>query len=285
MRAAIDIGSNSIRLLILTDDGRLFEQSVLETRLGDGFADGRLHAAAIARTLDALSQFCARLHELAAEEVILFATSAVRDAENREELLTAARSELGQSIRVLSGEEEADYAFRGAVGGFDFAPEECLLIDIGGGSTEVAVCPNGHPHGVSVPMGAVRYKVTAAQPAAVRALLTDKLSALPAPDTCHVIGVGGTITTAAAILYAVTDYSRAAVHGRTIDRPQLAALTARLAALTEAERKSVIGLPPARSDIILYGLDILAVLFDLFQIEKLHVSDHGILDGILREKA
>lgn len=281
MRAAVDIGSNSIRLLAIDDDGRLLRQEVVETRLGEGFAAGCLTEAAITRTLAVLARFQRELAD--AQEVIYLATSAVRDAANRDDFLAAASHRLGQPVRLLSGEEEARLTFAGASQGFPFAKDDCCLLDIGGGSTEVAFYEGHQLRTVSVPLGAVRYQVTGRRHDEAYAFLRDELPPLPT-HAHYFIGVGGTITAAAAIRQQLTVYRREAVHGFPLNKAALRETYDMLSALPLSDRKQVPGLPPPRADIILFGLDILLILCDLYQIEQLYVSDRGLLDGALAQK-
>jgi exopolyphosphatase/guanosine-5'-triphosphate,3'-diphosphate pyrophosphatase len=186
-------------------------------------------------------------------------------------------------LRVLSGEEEAWYSFTGAVGGFDFPKENCLLIDIGGGSTEIAGFENGKLNGFSMPFGAVRWKVMAYRHFDVKRAMSTQITLRNFDQIDHFIGVGGTITTAGAVLNSVTEYTRESIHGYALDYQTLQALKGRLSAMTLEERKQVTGMPEARADIILYGLEILEILFEILNMPQLYISDWGILDGILAD--
>lgn len=284
MKAAIDIGSNSLRLLQIGDNHKLIRQKVAETRLGEGFREGEITSAAIGRTLEVLDLWNQELVGKNITDVRVFATSAVRDAANREEFCKVIENRIGRPLRILSGEEEAWYSFHGAIGGFDFSPESALLIDIGGGSTEIAAYEAGTLKGISMPFGAVRWKVMAYRRAEVKRGMKTKLDCCHFDGPKHFITVGGTATTAAAIVNHVADYERDAIHGRTIDLDTLTMLRDRLASIPPEERKDVVGLPAARADIILFGLEILDILFELLDIPYILVSDWGILDGILMEE-
>lgn len=284
MKAAIDIGSNSLRLLQVGDDHQLIRQKVAETRLGEGFREGEISSAAIGRTLEVLDLWNQELVGKNITDVRVFATSAVRDASNREEFCQIVENRIRRPLRVLSGEEEAWYSFHGATGGFDFSAESALLIDIGGGSTEVAAYENGRLKGISMPFGAVRWKVMAYRRAEVKRAMNASLARCHFDNPKHFIAVGGTATTAAAIVNHVADYKRSAIHGQTIDCSTLTELQEHLAAIPPEERKNVVGLPAARADIILFGLEILDILFELLDIPLILVSDWGILDGILMDE-
>lgn len=284
MKAAIDIGSNSLRLLQVGDDHKLIRQKVEETRLGEGFREGAITSAAIGRTLEVLDLWNQELIGKNIKDVRVFATSAVRDASNRDEFVQIVENRIGRPLRVLSGEEEAWYSFHGAVGGFDFPEKSAFLIDIGGGSTEVAAYENGELKGISMPFGAVRWKVMAYRRAEVKRIMKAKLARCHFDTVEHFIAVGGTATTAVAVLNHVAYYQRSAVHGKTIDRETLQRLRDHLTSMPLEERKKVEGLPEARADIILFGLEILDILFELLEMPFVTVSDWGILDGILMDK-
>ena len=279
-RAAIDIGSNTLRLLV-TDDGAVVRQDLAETRLGDGFRDGKLTAAAMERTLAALGRWLTELKAEGIDAPTIFATSAVRDAANKGDFIAALKGQTGCSLQVFSGEEEAYYAFTGAVGGFDFPQEECLLIDIGGGSTELAAYQGGKLAGFSVPVGAVRWQMLGLRREEVKARFAAELTLHPFDGPRRFIAVGGTATTAAAILNEVAVYSREAIHGKTLTYAAVTDLERRLAAMTVEERRAVVGMTPKRAEIITYGLTILAILFEVLSIDTLYVSDYGILDGVI----
>ncbi len=286
MKAAMDIGSNSLRLLVCekTSSGmKLIRQSVEETRLGEGFREGILTEASMARTLAAIVSWQEELRELGVDDLTIFATSAVRDAANREEFRSLLKEKTGVDLRILSGEEEAWYSFSGAVGGFDFDKQQCLLIDIGGGSTELAAFQRGKLKGISIPVGAVRWKVMNLRREEVKARFASTLTLNHFDDVRHFIAVGGTVTTAGAVLGEIAEYSREAIHGRSLDYTTLTRLKRRLAAMTTEERKKVVGMPEKRADIILYGLEILEILFEIFNIPLVWISDYGILDGVLSE--
>ncbi|MDO4541962.1 MAG: hypothetical protein Q4C00_03910 [Bacillota bacterium] len=275
MRSAIDVGSNSLRLLVVDESGKLFRQEVAETRLGEGFRQGSITSGAMDRTIEVIEEWQRQLLEQDCHELAIFATSAVRDAANRDEFCRLVKNRTGLELDILSGDEEAWYSFSGAVGSFNAPKDECLLIDIGGGSTEMALYQNGEILCFSVPLGAVRWKVMA------KKLLSKKVSTLDTANISNFIAVGGTATTAAAICTKTAAYSRKAIHGIKLSRKQIASLENELEAMPLTERREVVGLPEARADIIVFGLAILGMICDLMNIKEITVSDHGILDGYL----
>lgn len=286
MKSAIDIGSNSLRLLVTEDCGgitRVVRQDVEETRMGEGFREGRLLEASMERTLGVIEGWKRELVSMGMPHTLIFATSAVRDAVNGKAFAAMVKERTGEELRILSGDEEARYSFFGAVGGFDFPPEECILIDIGGGSTELAGFENGKLHGFSMPMGAVRWQVMNARREDVKRMMATAITLCRFDRPKHFIGVGGTVTTVGAVMGEITEYSREAVHGRILRYGELLEWKQRLSAMTLEERKAVAGMPEKRAEIILYGMEILEILFEILHISELYISDWGILDGILGE--
>lgn len=286
MRSAIDIGSNSLRLLVtenINGATRVVRQDVEEPRLGEGFREGILTEASMERTLSAMEKWKKELVAMGMEHTPIIATSAVRDAANREEFAAMVKARTGEDLRILSGDEEAWYSFSGAVGGFDFPKEECLLIDIGGGSTELAGFENGKLNGFSMPMGAVRWQVMNAKREEVKRMMATAVTLRRFDNIKHFIGVGGTVTTVGAVLGGITEYTREAIHGKILTYKELTELKFKLSAMTLEERKAVPGMPAKRAEIILYGMEILEILFEILNINELYISDWGILDGILAE--
>ncbi|MBR5328862.1 MAG: Ppx/GppA family phosphatase [Firmicutes bacterium] len=286
MKSAIDIGSNSLRLLVTEEVNgttRVVRQDVEETRMGEGFKEGLLLDASMERTLKVMERWKKELVAEGMEHTLIFATSAVRDAANGKEFAKMVKERTGEELRILSGDEEAWYSYSGAVGGFDFPKEECLLIDIGGGSTELAGYGNGKLHGFSMPMGAVRWMVMDAKREEVKRMMATSVTLNRFDNAKHFIGVGGTITTVGAVLGEVGEYTREAIHGRTLKYRDLMELKHRLSGMTLEERKKVVGMPEKRAEIILYGMEILEILFEILNIPELYISDWGILDGILAE--
>lgn len=284
MKAAIDIGSNSLRLLVGgTREGKniVLEQQVEETRLGEGCCSRLLTEASIARTMAVLARWAEKLAQAKVEEIYIFATSAVRDAANQKEFADRIRRGLGWELRILTGEEEAFYSFSGAASVLPYPREEVLLFDIGGGSTEITGYEEGTLVGVSAPLGAVRWKGMSYTEEEAGGILWRTLAGHRFSQAKYFVGVGGTITTAAAVLCEVAGYCRAAIQGKRMEKSSLTALRSKLAALSLAERKKLVGMPEKRADIILYGLDILLLLFAHFSVPEIYVSDAGILDGIL----
>jgi exopolyphosphatase/guanosine-5'-triphosphate,3'-diphosphate pyrophosphatase len=308
--AAIDCGTNSIRLLVadvsVGDDGttslRDVHREMRIVRLGQGVdATGRLHPDALARTRDALADYTAICRRKGAERVRMVATSATRDASNRDEFFDLTRAVLGVEAEVISGDEEARLSFVGAVG--DLEPDDgpFVVTDIGGGSTEVVV---GTWDGVradiigarSVDIGCVRITErclrsdppTAAETEAGRALagevLGEAFAAVPVGKARSWVGVAGTVTTLSAVAQGLDEYDSERTHLSRLSDTELAATAGRLLAATHDERAAIGSIHPGRVDVIGGGALITQVLAEKFAaaagITELLVSEHDILDGI-----
>jgi len=297
--AAVDLGSNSTRLLVAdVDDGRLTDvvRRLKITRLGEGVdRRKRLLPAPIARVRNVLTDFRRETEELGAERTLAVATSAVRDAENGEAFLGEVEWSYGFTTRLLSGHEEAELSFRGASAGRELA-EDTLLIDIGGGSTELVV---GGPEGLSfhdsLNMGGVRLterflhsdpptdEELAACGAGARELLAKQVPHEIRPR--NAIGVAGTITSIAALDLGLLEYDPDRVEGHRLSREGVRAQLERLAALPLTERHKVPALDPDRAPVIVAGTVILGEVLDHFGLDSLEASEHDILDGAALEAA
>jgi exopolyphosphatase / guanosine-5'-triphosphate,3'-diphosphate pyrophosphatase len=298
--AAIDLGTNSVRLLVLrkvTGDGEdeppheLCRETIL-TRLGQGVdATGRLQPEALRRTLTVVGGYARRARALGAERVRLSATSAVRDASNRAELAAAVERLTGEPMEVLSGEEEASTSFVGATRGLS-APAPFLVVDIGGGSTEFIAGSDGPEASVSTQMGSVRLTerfVRTDPPApaeleavqgAIAGVLADVERRVPVRGARTLVAVAGTATTAQAIALGLTEYDPEAVHGSTLSRADARRVYRLLADMTTAERARIPVMPRGREDVIVAGSAILSTVLERFGFDRALVSEHDILDGL-----
>lgn len=313
--ALIDVGSNSVRLLIgraeLNGQISVVDRELETTRLGLGVSeDGDLAPQAIEATLEVLRAYRERAVASGASEPKAWGTSALREARNREMLLIRAWEEAGIALRVMSGDEEAMLSFRGALIGFrEWATDQpVLLADIGGGSTDIVLGDAGG--GViwtqSIPLGAVRllqqmphadgpmdWKVygdavyTALQEGFANIPKRAEWSALGLADrAAELIVVGGTATSLAAIDLGLGTYDPVRVNGHVLTLSKLGDWLERLAGLGVAERAQIPGLPPQRADIIVPGLVILHTLLEWlvraeFGQPRCHVSDRDLLEGAL----
>jgi exopolyphosphatase/guanosine-5'-triphosphate,3'-diphosphate pyrophosphatase len=298
--AAVDIGSNSIRLLVaeVGADGAVseLERRSVVTRLGHGVdADGRISQDAADRTFKVLAGYHETIQRLGAERNIAVLTSAVRDAVNGQQFSERVRA-LGLDTKVLTGDEEAQLTFLGATSGRPPSAEPGVVIDIGGGSTEFVV---GHDHTptfhTSLQAGVVRMSERHIDndpplPDELQALRADVAqtfqAGLPAAVRASVkrgIAVAGTATSAAAIDQALDPYDPARVHGYDLRRATVESLLARLAQMDEEQRREVPGLHPDRAPTIVAGMILLGEALDAFDLQAVEVSEHDILrGGVLR---
>lgn len=311
--AAIDIGTNSTRLLVaeVTAAGQpreLVRESRV-TRLGEGVdASGKLAQRAIERTIAVLVDYRALIerHGCAASRAVL--TSAVRDALNGPEFAEQVRSQFGLDARTLSGDEEARLTFLGAMSARAQAPtgpasptaapqadaerREVAVIDIGGGSTEIVIGSDRLPRfHTSLQLGVVRMSerhIHHDPPRPheldrlrqdVRTILLDGLPATERAAVDSAIAVAGTATSAAAIDQELDPYDPARVEGYHIGRARIEAIGARLAGLDEGSRRQVRGLHPDRAPTIVAGMVILAECLGAFGLAAVEVSEHDILYG------
>jgi len=306
--AVVDIGTNSTRLLIADvqrASGALHElvRRSQVTRLGDGVdASGSLSDIAIDRVSSTLGEYRREIdrHECQANLAVL--TSAVRDADNGAEFATRVREDHGLDARVLSGEQEAQLTFLGAMSGrereravSDPAGDDdgaTVVIDVGGGSTEF-VLGSGHTAGfhVSLQAGVVRMSerhIHADPPtphelqdlaADVRQIFRDGLPAQERKRVTRGIAVAGTATSAASIDQELDPYDPARVDGYELQLGTIELLLARLADMTEDKRRQVVGLHPDRAPTIVAGMIVLAEALRAFALEHVEVSEHDILHG------
>jgi exopolyphosphatase/guanosine-5'-triphosphate,3'-diphosphate pyrophosphatase len=296
--AVLDIGTNSTRLLIADVDPssgtveELLRRSEV-TRLGDGVdSGGSLSDEAIARVVHTLADYRAAIDSHGCQAKLAVLTSAVRDASNGAEFAARVRDEFGLDARVLSGSEEAQLTFLGAMSGRPAPTEPTVVIDIGGGSTEFVV-GSGHAADfhVSLPAGVVRMSerhihsdppaLTQLQSLAADARTTF-LEGLPSEVRAPVrrgIAVAGTATSAASIDQELDPYDPSRVHGYPLLLATVEMLLARLADMSEARRRTVVGLNPDRAPTIVAGMILLGEALRAFALEEVEVSEHDILHG------
>jgi exopolyphosphatase/guanosine-5'-triphosphate,3'-diphosphate pyrophosphatase len=294
----VDIGTNSTRLLIADVDPRSGAVSELVrrsevTRLGAGVdAGGMLSPQAAERVFTRLAEYRDAIGEYGCEGNLAVLTSAVRDAANGAEFAARVRADYGLDARVLSGDEEAQLTFLGAMSERADAGEPTVVIDIGGGSTEFIV-GRGRTAGfhVSLPAGVVRMSerhihTDPPAPRELQELAADVrqtlLSGLPESERAAVrlgVAVAGTATSAASIDQELDPYDPARVHGYRLLLATVELLLARLAEMDEAERRRVVGLNPDRAPTIVAGMILLGEAMRAFELEQVEVSEHDILHG------
>ncbi len=299
--SAIDIGTNSIRLLNTTiEKGQITggEKQLEMTRIGEGVNEtGRLSPAAIERSLDALRVFHEQAKAYGSEHIYAMATSAVRDASNRAEFLLRAEREVGLTIDVLSGEEEAEVGYLGVLAGQGDFEGNILVIDVGGGSTELIVGDKRHIlFGHSIDMGAVRMtgKHIKKDPPSngeinavrkdIRGLVRPMVDIIEQGAPVRAVGIGGTATTLGAIQLKMEIYDRARIQKCVVDLSSIEGMVKRFKSMPLDQRREIQGLQPKRADIILSGAMIIEEVLTAVGIDQLHISDWDNLEGYLMKK-
>jgi exopolyphosphatase/guanosine-5'-triphosphate,3'-diphosphate pyrophosphatase len=303
--AGIDIGTNSVRLLIAEIDGSSprdakvvpLDRRMRITRLGQGVDKTRaLAPEAIERTIAVLREYRAALDELGVTTVRATATSAARDASNRDVFFAAAHDALGVTPELISGEEEAALSFLGATADLD-APAPYLVVDIGGGSTEFVLGTDAPTGLVSLDMGCVRIteQYLESDPpapeelsnavAAVRDLVAEVPRVIPgATEAATLVGLAGTVTTVAAVELGIPEYDPEKIHHFVLTRDAAEDVFRTLATETAEQRAFNPGLEPGRVDVIVGGTAVLVGIFRTLGFEQILVSESDILDGLVRSQ-
>ena len=308
-RAVIDIGTNSVKLLVAEVEGSsvlpVWEESE-QTRLGRGFYETHvLRPEAIAATAQAAGQFVMTALRWDAASVRIIATSAARDARNQADLLAAVRRAAGHPVEVISGEQEADWAFAGVRSDARLAHHSLLILDIGGGSTEFIV---GHGERQcfrhSFRLGAVRLleRAKVSDPPrsdqwqqcwdSIQEVLRRDVGPLLIPHVagpdCHgllLVGTGGTPSMLAAMELGLTSFHRDKIEQAVLSRTRVQTWRERLWSISLRERQSIAGLPSNRADVILFGVAIVEGVMDAFAFRELRVSTRGLRFGALAAAA
>ncbi|MGX5656794.1 Ppx/GppA phosphatase family protein [Geodermatophilus nigrescens] len=305
--AAVDCGTNSIRLLVADVPPEGAHTDLLRrmevVRLGQGVdATGRLAPEAIERTRVVLAEYAAQSRDLGATAVRMVATSATRDAANRADFEAMVRDTLGLPPDVVPGDEEARLSFLGATASLDAAAAAhggppprppYLVVDIGGGSTEFVLGDAGGVRAArSVDIGCVRLTerhLHGDPPSAdeigrseadIRAALAEVAAAVPVGEAATLVGLAGSVTTVAALALRLPAYDAAAIHGSRIPVAAVRSVTAGLLTASRERRAAEPVMHPGRVDVIGAGALVLRVVMDAFALDEVVVSEHDILDGI-----
>jgi exopolyphosphatase/guanosine-5'-triphosphate,3'-diphosphate pyrophosphatase len=296
--AAIDIGTNSMRLLLCEIVGNSIakkEKELIITRIGkDVSKTGLITEKALIRNIDALKYFKNRSDRYGAQEVYTIATSAVRDASNGEAFAADALTQAGVDVRIISGEEEAELGLKGVMSEIENPEESVLVIDIGGGSTELVLGNKDKlDYSVSIPAGTVRmteqfitgnpinsYEV-AKMKNKLNELFIEPLEYLSRKRIDRVIGIGGTATTVAAIFHSLSIYDPRIVHNTEINIDFIDSSFKRLKDMSIQERYDVKGLQKERADVMPAGIYILQHLIEGLKRESLIISENDNLEGII----
>ena len=294
--AAIDCGTNSIRLLIADIDGNNFREVVRDmeiVRLGQGVDQtGQFHPDAIARTLAAVDKFAAEIAKRGVEKIRFCATSATRDATNRHLFVDGVRERLGIELEVISGEEEAALSFAGAIKDLDPSNGPFLVVDIGGGSTEFVFGTSTVEAARSVNIGCVRmserhFASDPATPEQIEAARTDIQAAIaqaaavvPITKAKTLVAVAGTATTVAAAALDLPEYDRYAIHLSRISAQQTHDAATMFATKTREQRISLGYMHPGRVDVIAAGSLVLSEIMKATGATEFVASESDILDGM-----
>ena len=292
--AAIDCGTNSVRLLVSEGGTVTLERLMRITRLGEGVdATGRLSEGAIERTVAVLREYRGVIDRHGVQKVRMSATSAARDAANRDEFFDAAEAVIGVRPELLSGEEEGRLSFLGATADLDPAQGPFLICDIGGGSTEFVWGPDSAEVSVSTDMGCVRMTeawlhsdppdpLELSQALSVIGLhIDDVLREIPqAPEAVTFVGLAGTVSTAASVELGLADYDRDQIHHFELSREAIEDVFRTLATESLAERIENPGLEAQRADVIVGGMCVLVSIMRRFGFASCLVSEADILDGL-----
>jgi exopolyphosphatase / guanosine-5'-triphosphate,3'-diphosphate pyrophosphatase len=295
--AGIDVGTSSTRLLILENDHAV-ERLVRITQLADGVdATGRLAEGAIERTLDCLRDYRERMDAHGVEQMRITATSATRDAENREDFFGPAEAIIGARPEPLSGDEKAQLTFAGAASGLDPADGPLLVMDIGEGSTEFVVGTDSAEAARSVDIGAVRLtekflhhdpprpEELSAALSLVEAYLEDVAREVPVERAERLVGLAGTVTTVAAVELGLAEYDRDRIHHAVLSHDAVEDVFRTVATEPRAQRVANPGLEEARADVIVGGCCVLVKVMRQFGFGELLVSEADLLDGLARSIA
>jgi exopolyphosphatase / guanosine-5'-triphosphate,3'-diphosphate pyrophosphatase len=305
-RAVIDVGTNSVKLLVGDVEGHAVtpvSESSKQTRLGAGlYATRQLQGPAIALTAQAVAEFSKTASALGATRARVFATSAARDAINVNELTEAIHQGCGLEMEILSGDKEADWVFRGVTTSAKLAQSPLLILDVGGGSTEIIVGDHGVPQfRSSYSLGTVRLleHLQPDDPPGLRALIRCRVwlrdflrkevvpllkPALSAQRAVRLVGTGGTATLLARIHDKLTEFDRDKIEATALTFEGIRNELESQWQMTQAQRQTIVGLPPNRTDVILTGVAIYESIMEQFEFKDLAVSTRGLRYWALLQK-
>jgi exopolyphosphatase/guanosine-5'-triphosphate,3'-diphosphate pyrophosphatase len=299
IRAVIDVGTNSVKLLVGDVEGKIvrpLHEGSHQTRLGQGFYEShRLQPGAIDLTAKAVADFVQEAQAWAPVSIRIIGTSAARDAVNKEDLVNAIESASGIPVTIISGETEADWAYKGVTSDPQLSSGNLLVMDVGGGSTEFILGSSGQRlFAESYSIGSVRLlerlhisdpptaqelldcaqEIRATLEREVKPRLEPKFRAVSAP--VQLVGTGGTSTILARVDLRLRSFSRELIEGTFLSREKVKNEMMRLWSVPLEQRKQIIGLPPNRADVILTGVAIFDQVMEMFQLPTLRVSTRGL---------
>jgi exopolyphosphatase/guanosine-5'-triphosphate,3'-diphosphate pyrophosphatase len=296
--AAIDCGSNSTRLLVADAAGREILRLMRITRLAQGVDQvNALADEAIARTVQVLSEYRVAMDGFGVDRIRMVATSAVRDAANGAKFTEAAALAVGVGPEVLSGQEEGALAFQGAQSDLDWFEGDTLVVDIGGGSTEITLGRGNSVASVSLQLGCVRLTERylkgdppdSEEVCVTRQAIADALTwgegqlpqLLDLSAARRMVGLAGTVSTLASLKLGVAEYDVDKLHHAIISRTEIAGMCEMLTALSAHDRSGLVGMVPGREDVILGGALILDAVAARYRCDEIITSEADILDGIV----
>lgn len=285
--AAIDLGTNSCRLLIAAMEEKLVPvaRDLKTTRLGEGLTEsGLISDHAIQRTLQCLNEFKKTMEHYQVKGYRIVATNAVREAANQQDFVQQVRQQTGLGIDVITSEEEAHLSYSGVMGGLALnAPP--LVVDLGGGSTEFMYYEGRRRYWTSLPLGAVRATEASMSAVEIVQRLHPVVIHKDRFENSSLVFVGGTATTAVAMKLAMDEYRPELVHGQVLTRAELTDLYNLVERLPQGVLRRLPGLQPERADIIGRGLLIVLLIVDCLGKTEIIVSESDLLEGIIRELA
>lgn len=293
--AAIDLGTNSMRLLLCEVENGVFQnkkKEIITTRIGKNLSQsGVMSEKSMIKNIEALKYFKKKAEDFGVEDIIIIATSALRDADNKDVFLQNVKNEAGLNIKVIAGDEEAYIGMLGATYGTQI-DESILIVDVGGGSTELVLSEGRFiKYSTSINAGAVRMtenyiinnpiedKDVKILEKCLQKLFSETLTILSEKKIDKVIAIGGTATTAAAIFHEMEVYNQEKIHNTILDRIFLDELFEKLKLMSVCERYNVKGLEKERADIIPAGLYIIKFLMDRLKKDSILVSENDNLEG------
>lgn len=295
----IDIGTNSMRLLIANYKNNKIENRkkyVNTTRIGQGVdKDGYITQEAMERNLRALKEFSDKCKEEKCHKVYCMGTSALRDSKNGQEFVKKAKELTDIDVKIICGDEESNLGFMGVLEGTDGdKKEDILVIDIGGGSTEFIV---GNEEGIkfckSENVGALRMteKFITTDPISdkdfnamskfIEETVSSTIDKLNAMNISNLVGIGGTITSLSAINQELEVYSMEKIHNSVVTKKDLEKILQNLKMMTLNDKKTLKGLQPKRADIITAGVEILNIVMEKLEFEKIMISEYDNLEGLM----
>ncbi len=295
--AALDVGSNTVLMLVAEIGGgrvRPLAELLKITRLGRGVdRTGILDPGAAALTLDAIAEFVEKARALGAGKILTAATAALRDARNGPDFIAQVRARTGVDLQIISGQTEAQLNFLAAVHGLGIDPAQAMLIvDIGGGSTELIRCEAGAPAAmVSLQIGSVRLTErfikhdppAPGEQAQIYDTVRSQLATLGWGNfrPASIVGVAGTVTTVAAVAMGLSTQEHSNIHGHQLTKDQVADTARRFFSLTVTQRKQLPAMVEGRADVICAGAAILDAVTQFFGAQSILVSDQGVRWGLV----